>query len=437
MSRRFLGRYEEVKRLGEGGMGRVYLARDYNLARQVVVKVLHPQIAADPAFRERFEAEARITAQFEHPHAVRVYDFGTDPLEGPCIIMEFVRGMTLAELLKKNRGRLSAARFYRLLGQLCEVLQAAHEQGLIHRDLKPANLMVLEPDSPTEKIKVMDFGLAQLRSAPDADARNAASSMGTPYYMSPEQARGLEVDHRSDLYSVGVILFEVLTGKLPFTGATVMDVLAAHVEKEPPGFGELGDIGTIPWAVEDVVDACLAKDPDQRPKSAQELIEMYKKALFEDRLPPMAFKKAPEKEEAPAPKENEQIKIDPNAIVYHMEASMNRSVAEFKLKGFVRDAGGSLVETVPGLIRVQLGYPGSRYEMAMGKLSWLGMGRDAGMVEVYLYLRQKNPRRPDLQNITVIMLSLKGHTPENAAWLAQCSRIYSDLRGYLMGHDVK
>lgn len=436
MSRRFLGRYEEVKRLGEGGMGRVYLTRDYNLARQVVVKVLHPQIAAEPFFRRRFEAEIRIIAQFEHPYAVRVYDSGTDSVEGPCIIMEFVRGMTLAELLKKNRGRLSAARFYRLLVQLCEVLQAAHEQGIIHRNLKPGNLMVLEPDSPTEKIKVMDFGLAQLRAAPDADVKNAKSGMGTPHYMSPEQARGLEVDHRSDLYSVGVILFEVLTGRLPFTGAA-MDVLAAHIEKEPPGFGELGDIGTIPWAVEDVVSACLAKDPEQRPKSAQDLIELYKRALFEDRLPTASYKKAPEQEEAPTAKDNEQIKIDPNAIVYHMEASLNRSVAEFKLKGFVRDAGGSLVETVPGLIRVQLGQPGSLYEMAMGKLSWLGMGRDAGLVEVYLYLRQKNPKRPDLQTITVIMLSLKGHTPENAAWLGQCSRIYSDLRGYLMGHDVK
>src|SRR5262245_48636956 len=120
-------------------MGRVYLARDTNLVRQVVVKVLHPKVAAEAAFRERFEQEARLTAQFEHPNAVRVYDFGLDPHEGPCIVMEFVRGITLAELLKKNRGRLNAARVYRLLGQLCDVLQLAHEQGIIHRDLTPAN----------------------------------------------------------------------------------------------------------------------------------------------------------------------------------------------------------------------------------------------------------------------------------------------------------
>src|SRR5437879_220185 len=157
----FLGRYEAIRLLGEGGMGRVYLAKQLDLGRQVVVKIMHDHIAADPQFRERFQRETLLMARFQHPYAVTLYDASLDSPEGPCIIMEYIRGVTLDTLLTSN-GRLSPPRVGRLLGQLCEVLQAAHSQGIIHRDLKPANLMVVDPDTPYEKIKVMDFGLATL-----------------------------------------------------------------------------------------------------------------------------------------------------------------------------------------------------------------------------------------------------------------------------------
>jgi serine/threonine-protein kinase len=161
----FLGRYETVRELGEGGMGKVYLARQLDLGRQVVVKVMHDQIAADPKFRERFERETLLMARFQHPHAVTLYDASlNDPL-GPCIIMEFVRGINLDAMLAKN-GRFSAPRVGRLVSQLCDVLQAAHEEGIIHRDLKPANLMVVDADSPRERLKVMDFGLASSWTRP-------------------------------------------------------------------------------------------------------------------------------------------------------------------------------------------------------------------------------------------------------------------------------
>src|SRR6202049_4201395 len=158
VGRVFLGRYEAIRLLGEGGMGRVYLAKQLDLGRQVVVKVMHDHIAADPKFRERFTRETLAMARFQHPYAVTLYDASlNDPL-GPCIVMEYIKGVTLDEVLRKN-GQLSAGRVGRLLGQLCEVLQAAHTEGIIHRDLKPANLMVVDPDTPYEKIKVMDFGL--------------------------------------------------------------------------------------------------------------------------------------------------------------------------------------------------------------------------------------------------------------------------------------
>jgi serine/threonine-protein kinase len=423
-----------VRQLGEGGMGRVFLAKDAKLVRPVVVKVLHPQVAADATFRDRFEHEARLTAQFEHPGAVRVYDFGKDPHEGPCIVMEFVRGITLAELLKKNRGRLNASRFYRLLTQLCDVLQQAHDQGIIHRDLTPANLMVVDPETPNEKVKVMDFGLARVGFG--SKLTQYDKPVGTPSYMSPEQAKGTEVDHRSDLYSVGVIMYQVLTGKLPFTGASAMDVMLAHVNDEPPGFAEHGDIGTVPWAVEDVVTMCLMKEPKDRPKNAQALLDLYKAALFNASPIPALTEALQKKEPEPEPEVDEQIKIDPNAVVYHMEASLSASVAAFKLQGFIADVHGQVVESVPGLIRVRLGQPDTRYEMCAGTLSWLGIGRASGLTEVYLYMRQKFAHRRDLQAITVLMLSLKGFTRDNTMFLDHCNRIYSDLRGYLMGQDV-
>src|SRR5436309_1126631 len=158
--RTFLGRYETVKLLGEGGMGRVYLAKQIHLGRQVVVKVMHEHVANDPKFRERFTREMLLMARFQHPYAVTLYDASlTDP-QGPCIVMEYIRGVTLDTLLQRH-GRLTPFRVGRLLFQLCEVLQAAHAEGIIHRDLKPANLMVVDPDSPYELLKVMDFGLAK------------------------------------------------------------------------------------------------------------------------------------------------------------------------------------------------------------------------------------------------------------------------------------
>src|SRR5256714_5612108 len=189
--RMFLGRYETIKLLGEGGMGRVSLCKQTDLGRQVVVKVMHDHIAADAKFRERFQRETLLMARFQHPYAVTLYDAKLNDPQGPCIVMEYIRGITLDTLLHRN-GRLTPARVGRLLGQLCEALQAAHNLGIIHRDLKPANLMIVDADTPREKVKVMDFGLAKeidaaaLKKVTDT---NVDFAIGTPAYICPEQVR--------------------------------------------------------------------------------------------------------------------------------------------------------------------------------------------------------------------------------------------------------
>src|SRR5437660_2458228 len=194
LGRIFLGRYEPSRLLGEGGMGKVYLARQVDLGRQVVVKVMHDHIASDPKFRERFQRETLLMARFQHPYVVTLYDASLNDPQGPCIVMEFIRGITLDSLLMRNK-RLNPARAGRLLGQLCEALQAAHAEGIVHRDLKPTNLMVVDPDTPYEKIKVMDFGLAKLlddgrgKSMYKSSDTGTDFAVGTPGYISPEQVK--------------------------------------------------------------------------------------------------------------------------------------------------------------------------------------------------------------------------------------------------------
>src|SRR5438270_9065855 len=235
VGRIFLGRYQAIRVLGEGGMGKVYLARQLDLGRQVVVKVMHDQVSADPHFRERFQRETLLMARFQHPYAVTLYDASLNDSQGPCIIMEYIRGVTLDTLLQRN-GRLSPQRVGRLLGQLGEVLQAAHSEGILHRDLKPANLMVVDPDTPYEKIKVMDFGLSTLvdpATRKSVKTTNLDFAIGTPGYMCPEQVTDGDSDHRGDLYSLGVILYELLSGKQPFAGRSSLDTMMAHAS-EPP-----------------------------------------------------------------------------------------------------------------------------------------------------------------------------------------------------------
>jgi serine/threonine-protein kinase len=445
--RTFLGRYETIRLLGEGGMGRVYLARQVDLGRQVVVKVMHDHIANDPNFRRRFERETLLMARFQHPYVVTLYDASLNDPEGPCIVMEYIKGVTLDTVLHRNK-RLGAPRVARLLSQLCEALFAAHQEGIIHRDLKPANLMVVDADSPYEKIKVMDFGLAKLADPPSRSmVHNPVTSsdfaVGTPGYISPEQVQGGEMDHRSDLYSVGIILFELLTGRLPFTGDETMDVLLAHATQPPPTFAAIGAAVWVPTSIEEVVQRCLAKDPNDRPASARDLAEMYESALSqvsyspETQGPPPAANPgaAPETQATPPPTLIVSD-TDPRVVVQHLEAWMPETIATYKLRGFVQDVGGEVLESVPGRFRVRLGGKGSVYFVpGAGPLSWLGLGNRNAIIDMELLLERNNGHNGHLR-ITVKMRSPSNRMVLSDSFRERCGQVYCDLRAYLMGQGV-
>jgi eukaryotic-like serine/threonine-protein kinase len=441
LGRVFLGRYETIRLLGEGGMGRVYLARQLDLGRHVVVKVMHDHIASDPKFCERFQRETLMMARFQHPYAVTLYDASlTDP-QGPCIVMEYIKGITLDTLLQRN-DRLSPSRVGRLLGQICEVLQAAHSEGVIHRDLKPANLMVADPDTPYEMIKVTDFGLAKLL-APEVGHKitvtNTEFAVGTPGYMCPEQARGDVMDHRGDLYSIGVILYELLTGRLPFAGRSTMDMLLAHATETPPSFEAIGASAWVPGPIEEVVQACLAKNPDHRPASARDLSERYETALAKEQaeMDRMMAGGPPGPETGvdgqAVMTANPAVAADPHTVVYHLEAWMPEKIAATKLRGFVHDVGGEVVESVPGRIKVRVGHRGHAYAAASrNSLSWLGLGRPPSPIDLELQLHRADPIRDSLLHIVILMRPTYPVDAERG-WRKRCAHIFCDLRGYLMG----
>jgi serine/threonine-protein kinase len=439
IGRVFLSRYETVRLLGEGGMGRVYLARQLDLGRQVVVKVMHDHIAADPKFCERFQRETLLMARFQHPFAVTLYDASLNDPQGPCIVMEYVRGITLDTLLHRNT-RLMPVRVGRLLGQLCEVLQAAHTEGIVHRDLKPANLMVVDPDTPYEHIKVMDFGLAKLLGPIERQPANISAAefaIGTPGYMCPEQAKGDEMDHRGDLYSVGVILYELLTGRLPFTGNSTMEVLIAHATEPPPPFAQIGAGDWVPPSVEAVVQACLAKSPGQRPASARDLAERFETALaHEEAVQQQALPRQDPRAAAPAAAAPRAAAVavatDPFSVVHEFQAWMPEKIASYKLRGFVHDAGGEVMESVPGRIRVRLGGRGSAYAAA-GLGSWFGVGRKSGLIDLEMQLQKADPNRDSLLHIVVVLRPAETNSA-SPDWRDRCAQIFCDLRGYLMGH---
>lgn len=437
----FLGRYEAIRLLGEGGMGRVYLARQRDLDRPVVVKVMHEHVAQDPRFRERFQREILVMARFTHPYAVTLFDASLDDA-CPCLVMEYIRGVTLDTMLHRH-GRLNPYRVGRILGQLCEVLYLAHSEGIIHRDLKPANLMVIDADTPYERIKVMDFGLAKSldpRRKMNITDANAEFGLGTPNYICPELVRGEEIDHRGDIYSVGVILYELLTGGLPFSGRTTMDILLAHATEAPPAFSTRGTTEeAIPAAIEKVVQACLEKEPNHRPTSARELAERYEVALLHEQAGhQVQAQSTAVVDDTLTPDSQVTASSSPDVdttkvFLQELDAWMPEQVATHKLRGFVEDVGGEVLESVPGLIRVRFGNPGTRYcENSQGPLSWLGIGRRARMIDMELYLKRTNPGKENVLHVTVVMRPTQKGVELDPEMRTRCKQVFVDLRSYLI-----
>jgi serine/threonine-protein kinase len=267
----FAGRYEILGVLGKGGMGAVYRANDRRLDEVVAVKVLRPEVLQDdPTLLERFKQELKLARKITHRNVLRTHDF--DEAEGtPYISMEFIDGVTLKDLVR-SRGALPVGVGLRIAKQMCQGLDAAHRQGVIHRDIKPQNMLIL-PESGD--LKIMDFGIArvsEVKGREEAGLTTAGTVMGTPDYMPPEQAQGRPADFRSDIYSVGVVLFELFTGKLPFRGETPMATVLAHVQKAPPRPRDVNP--RLAPELESAILRCLEKDPRARFQKVSELLDV-------------------------------------------------------------------------------------------------------------------------------------------------------------------
>lgn len=255
-------RYEVVEQIGKGGMAVVYRARDQMLERQVAVKVLREDYSSDATFQERFRQEARAAANLTHPNIVTVHDFGLD--NGQLfIVMENVPGTDLKTLLRK-RGRFSPGEALPLMIQACAGIGYAHRAGLVHCDVKPQNMLV----TPDMRLKVTDFGIARALSTIKPDEQSDIV-WGSPQYFAPEQAAGAAPSPASDVYSIGIILYELLTGSLPFQAATASDLAHLHLEAEPPLLSEM--LPEVSPALEQILLKVLAKEPAQRYRTADQL----------------------------------------------------------------------------------------------------------------------------------------------------------------------
>jgi eukaryotic-like serine/threonine-protein kinase len=263
-------KYRLDRRLGEGGMGTVYQATHLLIERPVAVKVLHQRFVEDEAAQERFRREARAAGRLRHTNAVTVTDFGRTSDGCVYIVMELLEGRNLRELLAFE-SPLESGRAVALMAQVAAAVEAAHESGVIHRDLKPANIFIVQPKNAPPLVKVLDFGIAKLAAESVDDSEQHALTLtgvmiGTPRYMSPEQCDGAHLTPASDVYSLGIILYEMLTGATPFTGASPLAVALQHSSKPPRRPTEL--VANIPPELERVVLHALEKNPLNRPPDA-------------------------------------------------------------------------------------------------------------------------------------------------------------------------
>lgn len=269
VGRVFAGRYKVVEPIGTGGMSSVFKAIDERIKRPAAIKFLLPKYVADADAMRRFEREAKAASKLDHANIVRVYEFGVVESGEPYLVMEYVSGRPLSEIVKES-GRLDQVRTIRIMLQACDALAQAHEKGVVHRDLKPSNIMILDNDV----VKIVDFGIAKVLSQEDTAPialTQTGDVFGSPPYMSPEQGLGREIDARSDLYSLGCVMYECLTGSPPFMGDTALATLIKH-QSEPPLSLEASCFGEqFPEEIEKIVAKLLAKLPRKRYQAAADL----------------------------------------------------------------------------------------------------------------------------------------------------------------------
>jgi serine/threonine-protein kinase len=271
-------RFKVTALIARGGMGKVYRAEQSPLGRVCAIKVLNPNYAGehDPEFHKRFFLEASIASKLTHPNTVTIFDYGRTEDDIYYMAMEYLEGHTLHRAIRE--GFFPEERAAHIARQICRALREAHSLGVIHRDLKPANIFLVEHGDETDFVKVLDFGLVKNVSGDKAeDLTQTGLFMGSPKYMAPEQIRGDRVDARTDIYALGIILYEMITGKVPFDRPNSVNILMAHVNEEPPPMRQMNPAIAISPQMEDAVARCMAKDPDQRFRSMDEVLAALKR----------------------------------------------------------------------------------------------------------------------------------------------------------------
>jgi serine/threonine protein kinase len=372
--------------------------------------------------------------------------------------MEFIPGITLEVLLNRHK-RLLPEQVGRLLVPICQALQAGHSLQVIHRDLKPANLMVMNPDLASETVKVMDFGLAQINARPHISLEKLRGdsqlyTCGTPIYIAPETARGDAIDHRSDLYSLGVILYELLIGKPPFYFEKVDTILKAHIGSPPPRFSQMWPKHGLSPKIEAVVLYCLEKYPNERPQTARKVAELFHHAMGQS-LPGDSVWEEPEKKTRKKSHETVEDPLPPQAnhpqaVVEQFDAWMPEPIAVMKLRGFVQDVGGKVLASDPGRIRVQLGQrmetaPPPPAETASALMRWMKSLSDEpkeaksvvaaqAPIELLLFMSRKGQAQNNLK-ITVVMKPFGNHRVLiDDGFRPRCEKLLTELRAYLIAN---
>jgi len=342
----------------------------------------------------------------------------------------------------------------RLVGQLCHALQAAHDAGIMHRDMKPANIMIVGFNTPEETVKVMDFGFAGFMERPhiqlaELTGRGPVSCCGTPAYVSPEMVRGDTVDGRADLYGLGAILYEMLTGRLPFDLATVEEIMTAHVKSTPPAFYRLG-VKDVPPSVEGVIQLSLAKYPAERHQSGRDFANHFGQAvgmpeLWNDTAPVGYIPKEPPK--------SERLIVDKSAIhapkpgsvqdkftfFDNFEAALAPKMAAAKIRGFAEDVGGAIVDSDPGVIRMRIDLPAGYREPSTsrsGLFAWINAIRQAtpnqGEEPIEVTMQMQNVDASQVAVFVSFAPMTEFMPTDVSVWQDRCENLYNLLRAYLM-----
>ncbi|MBU1240500.1 protein kinase, partial [Myxococcota bacterium] len=282
LGKTLLGQFQIEELIGQGSMGKVYLAKQVSVDRHVAVKILKRKLASDPNVIKRFQREAKAAARLNHPNIITIHLVGeTEDDHIPYMVMEYVQGSTL-ELVCKAQGAIDPLRVLTISRQIILALHEAHRNGVVHRDLKPENINILKQGTPHETAKVLDFGIAKiLHSSEEYESQNLTKTgtiFGTPAYISPEQASGEPLDHRTDLYSLGVIMFRMATGRLPFEDASGLEVLVRHIKEIPPAARSFNP--DLPDVINLMVEKLLKKDRNARYQSTEELLMAVDAAII-------------------------------------------------------------------------------------------------------------------------------------------------------------